>query len=45
MNAYIVNNINGTKIKTDRVVIKYPNKGYHVFPDYPKRKWKKGWKK
>ncbi len=45
LNAYVVNNINGKKVKTDRVVIRYnKEKGWHMYPDYPKNK-KKGTKK
>lgn len=42
LNAYVVNNLNGKKVKTDRVAIRYnKNKGWHMYPDYPKKGGKK----
>lgn len=38
LNAYVVNNINGVKLKTNRNVIRYhKDKGWHMYPDYPKK--------
>lgn len=38
LEAYVVNNITGKKVKTDRSVIRYnKKKGWHMYPDYPRK--------
>ena len=39
LDGTVVNNIDGKRAKTDRVVIKYDkDKGWHMYPDYPSKK-------
>lgn len=39
LDGTVVNNLDGKRAKTDRVVIKYDkDKGWHMYPDYPSKK-------
>ena len=39
LDGTVVNNVDGKRAKTDRVVIKYDkDKGWHMYPDYPSKK-------